>query len=842
MSRARLDEFVLARGNEASDLGSLFGTTMQPVAQQFPVSGAPQAQPSQQPVAIDYPTPAGYEADRPRIIASESGGDPNALLGFANRKGGAFEGFQVADLSINDAIAFADPNGPYGQYSKTQTPDGRVATPMGPFQLVGSTIKAARDGLGLKGDEKMTPEIQEAMAKWVYANQGPQAWEGLKKGMSFGGPAGATFAQGGTPPNMADYQVPEQPESRSFFKAIKAALHGEDAPELDYKSALQSLGVGLGQLSHGHDVDTSEISNRQLYVNEQRRKEYETKRERAAAAQYAASQGDKAAADALMTGGMDLGQYFTKEQINDQRNRWAEEDAKSAAGQRALYSYGADTLGLSPSAASAFAQNPSAFVAGQSLYDAQQAVRDAKEKEHNTRTALSSYYKTQNDPDSQRLAELLDNDNIDFGLIQQSFDLSEGMKQSKRLDKADVRADKGLMLETARTGQSIQSQQQSDQMAKDRFGYDVASGEREAARADRGEVRADKADTRADLGLRLEAIRTDAGITAQQKSNELAQATFDYGMWKDKQAFDIASQAHKDIVTTLAASSDPAGKLAATYAAADKSLSVKDALDAARQPAPPAVQENYNKVVAQGYKGSLMDYQMALAKASASTTSIDMKAETKGREKMGELFAQRYDDITKSGQTASEGIALLSMMEGALADPDLHTGLGGEWLNSGRKLGVALGITDAATAASGELVSSLNKQLALKMRDPNGGTGGMPGAVSDTDRNWLASSQVGLQNTKKGNLLMIEANRRIFQRKLDVAAMADKYAVEHGVLGPEFNQQVAQYGLDHPLFSAEEKQSWLGDATGVATGKAPDFSKMSEPELDQWIADHSGAQ
>jgi hypothetical protein len=120
--------------------------------------------------------PPNWEALRGGIFRGESGGDYDALYGFSNRPGGPFENVKLTEMTVDEAIAFSDPNGPYGQWVNAQI--GRVATPMGAYQIVGKTLRAAKAGLGLRGDELMTPELQERLGHYIYRTQGTGAWEG----------------------------------------------------------------------------------------------------------------------------------------------------------------------------------------------------------------------------------------------------------------------------------------------------------------------------------------------------------------------------------------------------------------------------------------------------------------------------------------------------------------------------------------------------------------------------------------------------------------------------------------------------------------------------------------
>jgi hypothetical protein len=112
------------------------------------------------------------------IFAGESGGDYGALFNYQNRPDGQFSNVDLTQMTIDDALQFADPSGPYAQYVKGQV--GRVATPMGAYQVVGTTLRAAKQGLGLTGNERMTPELQDRIGQWVYETQGTGAWEGYK--------------------------------------------------------------------------------------------------------------------------------------------------------------------------------------------------------------------------------------------------------------------------------------------------------------------------------------------------------------------------------------------------------------------------------------------------------------------------------------------------------------------------------------------------------------------------------------------------------------------------------------------------------------------------------------
>ena len=123
-------------------------------------------------------TPQDWSRIQQGIFAGESGGDYGALYNYQNRPNGRFSGIDVTKMTVDQALDFASPSGPYGQYVKSQV--GRVATPMGAYQVVGSTLRDAKRAMGLKGDEVLTPQLQDQIGQWIYKTQGTGAWEGYK--------------------------------------------------------------------------------------------------------------------------------------------------------------------------------------------------------------------------------------------------------------------------------------------------------------------------------------------------------------------------------------------------------------------------------------------------------------------------------------------------------------------------------------------------------------------------------------------------------------------------------------------------------------------------------------
>ena len=119
---------------------------------------------------------------RAGIFAGESGGDYNALFGYQNRPDGRFSDINLTSMPISDVLAFTDPSGPYAQYVKGQV--GRVATPVGAYQVVGSTLRDAVNALGIDPNTPFSPATQDRIGQWILENQGTGAWEGYSPNAS----------------------------------------------------------------------------------------------------------------------------------------------------------------------------------------------------------------------------------------------------------------------------------------------------------------------------------------------------------------------------------------------------------------------------------------------------------------------------------------------------------------------------------------------------------------------------------------------------------------------------------------------------------------------------------
>jgi hypothetical protein len=185
--------------------------------------------------------------------------------------------------------------------------------------------------------------------------------------------------------------------------------------------------------------------------------------------------------------------------------------------------------------------------------------------------------------------------------------------------------------------------------------------------------------------------------------------------------------------------------------------------------------------------------------------SVGGQSENEFNKATGKQFADRYVAMSDSAIKAQGNLASLAAMERALSNPNVYTGAGGEQIQTLRRIGVAFGASpeEINAVADGEVVQSVSRQLALMLRDPSSGAG-MPGAMSDSDRTFLVSMVPGLPMSAEGNKRLIEVAKRVSQRQIKIAEMAEAYVAENGQLDGGFQRELATFAASNPMFTMED--------------------------------------
>ncbi len=237
--------------------------------------------------------------------------------------------------------------------------------------------------------------------------------------------------------------------------------------------------------------------------------------------------------------------------------------------------------------------------------------------------------------------------------------------------------------------------------------------------------------------------------------------------------------------------------------------------------ATPAMKE-YLYARADGYQGTFSDWKKI---ANPGTTVNVGKGESKYDEEMGKHMAQLNVDMMKGEQSANRTIGMLDRLDQLLKDPNVYQGTGGDTFAKVKGWSKALGI-DVGNMGPTEAVRAIANQFALELRNPAGGAG-MPGALSDKDREFLVSMVPGLTNTREGNALLIDYMKRMNQRQLEVGRLRRDYVRQNGRLDEGFYQTLADYSAQNSLFNDMDIQGAQQALQGQAL---PAPTQQPQPE------------
>ena len=196
---------------------------------------------------------------------------------------------------------------------------------------------------------------------------------------------------------------------------------------------------------------------------------------------------------------------------------------------------------------------------------------------------------------------------------------------------------------------------------------------------------------------------------------------------------------------------------------------------------------------------ALVDGKPTLIGGTGTTINNSVgPSETEYDKTIGKGFAEKYNTIQDSANAARGKMDTLTAL-GAALDESGTTGFGAETLMGVKRAAKSLGMDIGENLGPQETAVALGNQLALMLRNPSSGAG-MPGAMSDKDRQFLVASVPGLGKTPQGNRQLLEYMKKVEQRNIEVAARAQDYAHTHGRLDAGFDRELAAWADANPLF------------------------------------------
>lgn len=114
----------------------------------------------------------------------------------------------------------------------------------------------------------------------------------------------------------------------------------------------------------------------------------------------------------------------------------------------------------------------------------------------------------------------------------------------------------------------------------------------------------------------------------------------------------------------------------------------------------------------------------------------------------------------------------------------------------------SLGIKIDKNLPNKEAAAALANQMALELRNPAGGAG-MPGAMSDADRNFLAAMVPSASQSAQGRKQLIDAYIAVQKRNQQTSQFARNYEKKYGKLDNDFFDQMQAWSESNPLFKAQ---------------------------------------
>jgi hypothetical protein len=111
----------------------------------------------------------------------------------------------------------------------------------------------------------------------------------------------------------------------------------------------------------------------------------------------------------------------------------------------------------------------------------------------------------------------------------------------------------------------------------------------------------------------------------------------------------------------------------------------------------------------------------------------------------------------------------------------------------------SLGIKLDPKLSNKEASEALTNEVALELRSTGSGAG-MPGAMSDADREFLKGMTPQMAQTAEGRRTIIESRVKVLERENQVSKMARQYKQKYGTLNEDFFNQLSGWSERNPIF------------------------------------------
>jgi hypothetical protein len=191
-----------------------------------------------------------------------------------------------------------------------------------------------------------------------------------------------------------------------------------------------------------------------------------------------------------------------------------------------------------------------------------------------------------------------------------------------------------------------------------------------------------------------------------------------------------------------------------------------------------------------------------LTAPSQPLVTVDNRQENEFNKKVGAQMGEQYSELLRADMNAPATIGKYNRLGSLLSSVNTgkFKGTTTELKAAAKSLGIdltAMGVSDDLGPA--QAARALSNQLALELRNPAGGAG-MPGALSDRDREFLVQSIPSLENDPAAVGKMIEYRVKLAEREQQVAKMARAYRKKNGKFDEGFFDELQEWSAKNPLF------------------------------------------
>lgn len=199
-----------------------------------------------------------------------------------------------------------------------------------------------------------------------------------------------------------------------------------------------------------------------------------------------------------------------------------------------------------------------------------------------------------------------------------------------------------------------------------------------------------------------------------------------------------------------------------------------------------------------------------VATAGRNMTSINMPPmETEEAKGIGKYNAENFGKTQDAGRQARDNFAqyqqLGNLLNQAWAGRGAETATNmAAWADSAANaLGLKLDDDTRQKIAAGQGAQALSRMMALQLRNPAAGAG-MPGQMSNQDREFLASMVASPTQTREGQANVLSTHMAVAKLKSEVADMQSDFYYQHGTLRG-FDKVLKGYMDKNPVLNYTEQ-------------------------------------